>query len=648
MNLRGTTFLFVLTASGGASGAVAEMMADGQEDLASLDLETLMQMDVEVTTASKGAQSLYSVAAPIHVISADEIRRAGATSIPDAIRLAPGVVVQQIDPGKWVVGVRGFAWQYANKALILLDGRPVYTPLNSSVYWNMLDVPMEQIERIEVIRGPGDARWGSHAVNGIINIITRQAVDDKGTALSGIVDSNAGSELTARHGGALGSHMDYRAYAKYLEQGDFESASGFPRLGDRAAWRAGLRLDGRGRGTDRFSLIGDVQQGRDTSSVAGQGFAPVRYDTEEWSIVGRWERGEPGRVNQQLQLSLDTMNQELYEKRETLDFSYQAMLPEMRAQTWTFGVTYKNSQDDLSSEIAIEPRRMTQDTYGVFVHNSVALSAHNRLQLGSQLEHNQFTGWEVQPNLQYIYSPTERLSYWASVSRAVRTPLRTENGFALDVPLNGTDVGRITGDRDLRAEKVLAWQAGVRMGWREDLFVDVAAFYNEYRDLIIQVAGTPFFESTPAPGRTVFPAVYANSADGHTMGLEAALKAQPLARWNVGASVSVYSQTHWVDSLGFGSVSGIDHQFQLHSAATVATNLQWNVDLYYAGELSTGDVPSYYKLDTEISWTPLKGLAVGLGLKNALDASHQEAGSNTVDAVMLVPRTAYLRLYREF
>lgn len=644
MKLRGGV-LFLAGALGSTS-AMGEMPAG--QDLSSLDLQTLMQMDVDVTTASKSAQSIYSVAAPIHVITDEEIRRAGATSIPDALRLAPGVVVQQIDPGKWVVGVRGFAWQYANKALILLDGRGIHTPLNSSVYWNTLDVPMEQIDRIEVIRGPGDARWGSHAINGIINIITRNAADDRGPAVSAMVDSNAGSEMTGRYGGALGANVDYRVYAKYLDQGDFASAWAFPRLGDRTAFRTGVRLDGRGRGSDRFSLIGDFQDGRDTSSVAGQGFDPVRYDADEWSVVGRWERGTEASINQQVQFSFDTTDQPLYEKRKTLDFSYQAKLPERFRQTWTFGATYKNSSDVLSAEIAIEPSRMTQDTYGVFIHDSIAVGPKSRLLLGSQLEHNRFTGWEVQPNLQFMHSPDERQSYWVSVSRAVRTPLRTEAGFALEFPIGGGNYARIVGDPNLDAEKVLAYQAGVRLGLREDLFLDVAAFYNEYRDLVIQVPAAPIFEADPPPGRMIFPAVYANSADGHTTGIEAALKAQPFARWNVQGSVSLYSQTHWRDSLGFGSVSAIEHQFQVHSTATILPTLQWNADLYYVGELSTGDVPSYTKLDTELSWTPMKGLTLGLGVKNALDGQHQEAGMNTVDSVMRVPRTAYLRLFRQF
>ena len=642
MSYRGTALLLLALCSFAAAAQ------EPQSNLSDLDLQTLMQMDLNVTTVSKTAQSLYSVAAPIYVITAEDIRRAGARTVPDAIRLAPGVVVGQIDPGKWVVGMRGFAWQYANKALILLDGRGVYTPLNSSVYWNTLDVPMDQIDRIEVIRGPGDARWGSHAVNGIINIITLPASETRGSAASAQLDSNGSTEFVVRHGASLSPDVAYRAYAKYLDQSDYAGTENFPRLGDRAAFRTGLRLDAATQTGDRYSLMADVQSGRDTSILSGQNRVPIRYDADEWSVVSRWERGSAGKLNQQLQLSFDRINQTFYEKRRTLDFSYQAQLPQRFDQTWTFGVTYKNTADRLSAEIGIAPDRATQNIYGVFIHDAIALGEKTRVLLGTQLEHNELTGWEAQPNLQLIYSPAERLSYWASVSRAVRTPLRTEDGFDLEVPISPGSAVLIDGNRDLRAERVLAWQAGVRMGVREDLFVDLAAFYSHYDDLVIQQAGTPVFEPQPPPGRTLFPAVYMNSASANTRGIEAAIKGQPVTQWNVSASASVYSQTRLSDPLGFGSVSAVDHQFQMHSAWHVSPVLQWSVDLYYTGELSTGDVPSYYKLDSELTWSAGRKFVFALGVKNALDRAHVEAGVNSVDTVTWIPRTTYLRVINQF
>jgi iron complex outermembrane receptor protein len=628
--------------------AVSARSHANAEDLTGLELETLMQMDVEVTTATRSAQSVYTVAAPIFVITAQDIRHSGASSVPEAIRLAPGVVVGQIDPGKWFVGMRGFAWQYANKALILLDGRGVYSPLNSSVYWNVLDIPIEDIDRIEVIRGPGDARWGSHAMNGIINIITSRAADTRGTALSALLDSNGGSTFTARHGGALAENADYRAYAKYLDHGDFATAIGHHRLGDRAALRTGVRLDAVSRSVDRFTFIGDLQMGRDTSSLGGQTFTPLRYDTNEWSALGRWERGAPGRLNQHLQLSFDRLNQELYEERDTFDLAYQAQLPERHAQTFTFGATYKRSVDALSAAIAIEPARMKQQTYGFFIHDSIALGTRSRVLLGSQFEHNRFTGWEVQPNLQFIYMRTDRQSYWASVARAVRTPLRTEDGFALEIPIFPGGVVRALGNRDLHAEDVLAWQAGVRMGILEDLFLDIAAFYNEYQDLIIQQAGAPFFEPAPPPGRTIFPAVFVNSAAGHTKGIEVVLRAQPVRHWSLAWSGSLYSQTRWSDPLGYGAVTAVEHQFQLHSSMGLNPQLRWNADLYYVGALSVGGVPAYYKFDTQLAWTPGSGFELALGVRNAFEREHQEAGANSVDAATVVPRMGYLRVLRHF
>jgi len=611
------------------------------EDLTSLDLATLMQMDVEVTTASKTAQSIYDVAAPIYVISSQDIRRSGATSIPEALRMAPGVVVGQIDPAKWVVAPRGFATQYANKALVLLDGRAVYTPYNSSVYWNTLDIPMEDIERIEVIRGPGDARWGSHAVNGIVNIITKLATDTRGGLASVTVDSEGGRILSVRHGGALSTNLNYRAYAKYLSQDDFTVASGDAGLHDRSALRAGLRLDGEISGGDRIVFIGDIQSGRDTAIIPAQ--APVpHYDADEWSALVRWERNEPGRVNQQAQLSFDRLNQEIYEERETLDFAYQVQLPEFRRNIWTIGATYKRSSDVTSPALRIVPARMTQNVYGAFLHDRIVLSETSQLSFGSQFERNRFTGWELQPNLQFLYKPHEQRSFWASVSRAVRTPLRTEDGFNFEFPIFPGAFGRFVGNEELKAERVLAWQAGARLTIRDDWFVDIAAFYNEYDDLVMTSAGVPFFEPLPPPGRTIFPQTYTNSLSGHTRGVETVLKGRPLPGWDLAVSYSLYSQTPWSDPLGFGSVAAVEHQFQVHSSAAIVRNLEWNVSLYYTDGLTTGDVPEYYKLDTQLAWKPVEALRLSVGIRNALSPRHREIGINSIDVPTRIPRTVYL------
>jgi iron complex outermembrane receptor protein len=624
---------------------VSEVATAAPDELTELDFSSMMKM--EVTTASKQAQSISEVAAPIYVITADDMRRVGAGSIPEALRLAPGVVLGQIDPGKWFVSLRGFAWEFSNKALILLDGRAVHSPLNSSVYWNTLDVPMEDIERIEVIRGPGDARWGSHAVNGIINIITRPAADVRGASASATLDTDATQKFTARYGDALSSSFDYRAYVKYLSQGDYANVSGDPGIGERTAMRAGLRLDGVTQNGDRLTFIGDVQSGRDGSLLVS-GVPAQRFDADEWSALARWEHGAEGQLRQQAQFSFDHLTQAVYEERDTLDFAYQTELPEWRSQTWTFGAVYKRSSDELPPGMAIEPAEMTQNTYGAFIHDRIALGPHYQLLLGSQFEHNRFTGWEMQPNVQFIHTHDQRHTFWASVSRAVRAPLRTEDGFALDIPIAPGTVIRNLGNRDLEAESVLSWQAGTRLAFNDNLFVDLTAFYNEYEDLILQRAGAPFFDPMPPPGQLVLPSVYTNAASGHTKGFEGVVKARPLDRVTLQASYSLYSQTPWTDPLGYGSVAAVEHQLQAHSSTTLTPTLEWNVDLYYVGPLSPDAVDSYYKLDSQLAWTPLKNLEVAVGIRNALDDEHVEAGLNTVDAVTVIPRTGYLRVLKKF
>jgi iron complex outermembrane recepter protein len=623
---------------------------ESRPDLASLDLTELMQMDVEVTTATKSAQSIYDVAAPIFVISAEDIRRAGATSIPEALRLAPGVVVGEIDPGKWIVSPRGFAWEFANKSLILLDGRAVYTPLNSSVYWNTLDVPIQNIERIEVIRGPGDARWGSHAVNGIINVITKRAAESHGTSVSALLDTDASTTFTAQHGGSLAHDTDYRVYAKYLSDGDFPMTDGQPRLGDRTAFRSGVRADSQLTAQDQLTFIGDFQSGRDTSILPGQNFIPQRYNADEWSLMARWDRNSPGRVVQQAQLSFDRLQQEIYETRHTFDFAYQAQLPAGRMQTLTLGATYKRSSDWLPASISVYPTSTIQQTYGAFLHDQITLGSATRLLLGSQFEHNEYTGWEVQPNLQLLYAPKDRLAYWASVSRAVRTPLRTEDGFDLVFPIFPGGYVRALGNHDLRSETVNAWQAGVRAGLAEQLFLDVSVFYNDYDDLILQRAGDPIFTILPDPGpsQTIFPATYINAGGATTRGLEVSLETQPFERWNVAASVSLYHQSELSDPLGFGSFTGVNHQFQLHSNVTLVPHLEWNLNFYNVGASTLAAGSSYNRLDTQLLWTPRDKWQVALGVKNAIDPDHVEAAGNSVDAIAKIPRVGYLNVFAQF
>jgi iron complex outermembrane recepter protein len=606
-------------------------------------------MNEPVTTASKSAQSIYDVAAPVYVITARDIQRAGATSIPEALRLAPGVIVNQIDPGKWAVSIRGFAFEYSNKALVLLDGRALYTQLNSSVYWNTMDTVVDDIERIEVIRGPGDARWGSHALNGIVNIITKSSAKTQGALLSTTVDSHNTQILTARYGGELSPQAHWRTYVKDISRGDMAMATESSRLGDFHALRVGGRIDVRHGASDQWMFLADLQQGRDgigSSLVAGG--SATRYDIGEWSALARWHRDPQDGIEQQAQLSWASLDQEIYETRRTLDFAYQAQLREWHAQQVTLGAGYKHTADDIGQVLTTVPDRMTQESYSAFIHDRIALTGKASLLLGSQFEHNVFTGWEAQPSLQWLYKAREERTYWVSLARAVRTPLRLEEGLQLSIPLFPGALVRVSGNRDLKSEEVRSAQAGARLALRHNLWMDVTAFYNRYRDLIETVAQAPVFEPLPPPGNLVFPSMILNAQAFDTWGAELAVEATVNSRWRLTGSYTFYSQPERVDADTSGSYAAMEHQFQLHSSVQLVRKLEWNVDLYRVGALTSGQVPSFYKLDTQFAWRPLEALQLALGVKNSLSPQQREVGVNSVNVPTEIPRSAYLRMSWQF
>jgi len=412
---------------------VAEAAAHAP-DLTELTLEQLMT--VEITSASKKEEPLWDSAAAVFVITGEDIRRAGMKSIPEALRLAPGVQVAQFGANRWAISARGFNATFSNKLLVLIDGRTVYTPLFAGVFWDAQDTLLEDIERIEVIRGPGGTLWGANAVNGVINIITKQAKATQG----GYVEVGGGTEergfVGTRYGGRIGSDLFYRGYFKYANHDNLVTATGHEGIDDWRTYRGGFRLDWEPSTRDTVTVQGDLYKGDFGQTLPIPSLLPPFSATREsrddfagGNVLSRWRHRMADRRETSVQFYYDRTHRDellFHETRDTVDLEFQHRFPLGARHDLIWGVDTRVTIDALnkinSPTLVFEPRRRTDHLVSGFIQDQIAL-IHDRLMLtlGSKFEHNSFSGFEAQPNARLVYSPNAWNRVWTAVSRAVRT-----------------------------------------------------------------------------------------------------------------------------------------------------------------------------------------------------------------------------------
>jgi iron complex outermembrane receptor protein len=627
-----TLALAMVTASARADATGDELPAD----LSDLGLEALM--DIEVTSVSKRVERRSAAPAAVFVITADDIRHWGVTTIPDALRMVPGLHVARIDANKWAVSARGFSSRFANKLLVMIDGRSVYTPLFAGVYWDVQDVPLEDVDRIEVIRGPGGTLWGANAVNGVINIITRSARETQG----GLVALTAGTEdrgiATARYGGAIGEDAHYRVYAKYSDRDE-----GYAAGGAHDDWRlgqAGFRLDWARDRTETLTLQGDAYSGRSGQLVGipGKGGAPVAMVVDDALLSGgnvlmRWGRELGDGRGFTLQAYVDHVGRDgaiLYEDRNTLDIDFQAHQDWASGARLLGGLGYRRVSDDTrgNAVFSLDPSSRSVDLYSAFLQLETPLiSDELTLIIGSKFEHNDFTGFEVQPNLRLLWQPHERHTLWGSIARAVRTPARGEHDVRLRLPPQQApfDVPWVLlGDDDFRSEKLIAYEAGWRWAATPTLNLDLAVFYNDYDSLrTVDVGASP----PPIVGLS-----FRNGMKGDAYGVELSANWQPLPSWRLQAA---YSFLHMdLERSDGGTDAAVEaeesayprHQASLWSYVDLGHNVRWDTGLRAVDEVrnAAGTVDGYVVLDTRLAWRPAPKVEVALVGRNLLDAAHLE------------------------
>ncbi len=657
--------------------------ASGDEDLQqlkSMSLENLMQ--ITVFSASKKSEQLSSVAAAMYVITREDIRRSGARTLPDLLRGVPGLTVASMDAHSWAISSRGFNGLFANKLLVLMDGRTLYTPLYSGVYWDMQDTLLEDIERIEIIRGPGATIWGANAVNGVINIITRKAEDTDGIFMSAGAGSLDKTLLNARFG-AAGEELSYRVYAKGLDRDNFEVHEGGGEHPD--SWqnkKAGFRIDWLKNSTSQLSFQGDIYSGKsDQLMTLGSG---SNFETDvdysggdlQLQLEKQLDNGSEWNVQAYIDRSLRD-DGFLDQSRTTCDLSFSHHFNLLEKQEIIWGGGYRYTTDHTSGSLVNtwDPASGSDKIYNLFVQDDLSmLDDKLHLLLGSKLEHNDYTGYEVQPTARIIWTPNTQNSFWAAVSRAVRTPSRTDTDLtSTDLLETATTVTVMTpggpmtvpaltsisvyGDKDFKSEELLAYEIGYRSQLHDNFSLDIALFYNDYKNLRTQEPETPIVNPLVKPVEIVVPVSVGNNMSGETFGAEIVANWQASDTWRLTGSYSwLKTQLHHHGSNG--DLIGEDdenttpeHQASLHSYIDLPYDLEWDTTLFYFSRFYLNPdipVPAHLRCDVRLGWNPTPVWELSVKVENLFDDQHQEFFNNLGLITSDVPRNWYAEIKYRF
>jgi iron complex outermembrane recepter protein len=649
-----------------------ETTPTAQNDLTQVSIENLL--NIEVTSVSKKEQKLSRVAAAVFVITPEDIRRSGSTNIPDLLRMVPGMDVAQINANTWAVAARGLNGEFANELLVMVDGRAVYTPTTGGVFWDVLDFPLEDIERIEVIRGPGGSVWGANAVNGVINILLKKASETKGAMLvagGGNLDQGFG---TAQYGGSVGKNFDYRIYSKYLNQDHMPSLTGQDGGDGWHMLRGGFRADGTLSSKDSLTVQGDMYTGNENNptktlpSITSPGLidANIPVALSGGFIQSIWNHTFSGRSESTLMISYADYERDdqLREGRETfnIDFQHHISWGNRQDFVWGLGYWYSDSHSDGDLFVSLNPSSLGSDSFNSFVQDEITLIP-NRffLTVGTKLEHNYYTGFTLMPSARTIYDLDPHNMIWAAVSRAERTPDATDASIRLDVAgfpgPGGTPVLiAVLGNPRIKNEGLIAYEFGYRTTVSERLSFDLAAYYNDYDNQESTEPSTPFFEPAPAPPHLVLPSTYENLIYGETHGVEIAANWKITDRWTLSPGydferIHMHNSPSSQDTQTAPETDGSDPhvQAQLRSHVELSQKWSWDASAYFVDRLVAQNVPSYTRLDTGLSWRWKEGLSFRLVGQNLLRDRHVEFIDSTgASRSTEIKRSAYAKITWQF
>lgn len=627
---------------------------DGLDDLEGFldaDLEELATADVvvpvfteEVTTVTRGQSTVGKSPAAVYVVTSDMIRRSGSRSIPEALRLVPGVQVARIDANKWAISIRGLNQRFSNKLLVQIDGRTVYTPLFAGVFWDVQDVLMEDIARIEVIRGPGATVWGANAVNGVINVITKSSRDTVGTFVEGGGGNRRG--FASARVGRQQEDLSWRVSGKWFER-DAGLLNGTEAGDDWRMGRLGFRSDWQATCDDLITLQGDYYTGEaGQSQFLATPVAPfISVGTDDQQLRGgnvltRWTHTIDDVSNWSLQVYYDRTDRSLdstgfREERDTFDVDFQHQFELIDDHRITWGAGFRNTSDRIrnSFQYRFDPTNRSIRTTSLFVQDEITLVEDEwKLITGSKFSWNDLTGFEIQPTARLLFTPSDRQSIWASVSRAVRVPSRATDDVRL-VGAPGTfpvfpTYPTLIGSRGIDSEELLAWEFGMRGAPVDEFFWDFAAFFNQYDSLQRTTPGFPGVD--PVTGLFSIPLRLPNTGEADTYGFELAstLTMSPDLTFRGGYS---FLRIDYAGETADGESPR--NQLFLHTSADLTDQVSADLVFRYTDSLPALGIEPIFEMDARLAYQPADGLELALTGRNLLDSAHREFENDTIAGV---------------
>lgn len=658
-------------------GGYSSSTADSLVYLKQLSLENLMR--VEVTSVSKKTERVMDTAAAIYVLSHDEIVRSGYRSLPELLRKVPGLFVATVDSSNAVVTSRGFKNVFSNKLLVLIDGRSVYTPLHSGVYWDVQDVLIDDIERIEVIRGPGASTWGANAVNGVINVITKKSTETLGTLVNAGVGSHEPLMLNGRYGGILSDGFTYRLYAKKHDLDPLENNGTSKAVGNSEMEHGGFRFDYEINQDHDLTVQGDIYRS-ESNKIIRLSTTDVRdhisrVETEGGNLLARWNTKLSPDSELTVQGYYDRTERDdllLGDVRQTwdLDVSHQFKLGSAQDVVWGGGYRYSRdkSMDGLVTYLTESSR--DDELYNLFLQDQFSLCDDQLLlTVGVKYEHNDYTGSEWQPNIRAAWKFNSRHTLWGAASRAVRTPSRAEADIfsvigSIPSMVTSSDVGipgpifdvpavaniTIVGNDSYGSERLLAYELGYRGQWSDRLYVDMSLYYNDYSRLRTQEPRGAVVEFDGSTVRVELPFYIDNLAEGEGYGFEVWARYEANDWWSITASYSwlkllIHSDGSKLDPLGESAEEDDpEHNISIHSAMNLSDSITLDTFIYYTAQTNEGEVPSFWRFDLRLAWQLTEQLQWSVQGANLFDSAHLEMPTLYGSRPSQVPRTVYTQL----
>jgi iron complex outermembrane receptor protein len=602
-------------------------------------------MDLDVTSVAKQPEPYLQAPAAIEVITSGDISRSGASSLPEAMRLADNLNVAQKNSHDWAISARGFNTALANKLLVLMDGRSVYTPLFSGVFWDLQDYLLQDIDRIEVISGPGGTLWGANAVNGVINITTKSAKDTQGL----YVESGGGTQLQdfagVRYGGTLASNVYFRVYGKYFDRDNEVFSSGKDAPDSWNMGRGGFRMDVEPSLENTFTLQSDYYAGHEGITTGG------RANVSGGNVLGRWAHIFSETSDMSLQLYYDRTHVSdpipasvvgpitlapagtLIDDLDTydVDFQHHFHLAGWNNFVWGLGYRFTHEVDQNAPGLAFLPPTLDHHLFSGFVQDEITLRENLFVTLGTKLEHNDYTGFEVEPSARLQWNVTPKQMLWAAVSRAVRTPSRIDRDLRQPGP--SALLVLLQGNSNFQSETVIAYELGYRAQLTPRVETSLSAFYNDY-DHVRSTVTNSVLDGFGLP----FPFFFQNNLEGQTYGFELSANFQVLDWWHLHGGYDLLKEHIHVKggkadiNNALNETADPQQQFSLRSSMDLPKNvsfdttLRWVDTLYNNNGTTVGTVPSYFELDARLAWRPVKNIELSVVGQNLLHDHHPEYG----------------------